>query len=485
MDSNRLRVALIRESTLGTLPGTPRMRTARITGESLKYVPKFFTPGEIRSDRMSADPTKINEENSGGLNFEFSFPADNTFLSELIQSGFFSLWSNTPFRDNDGTAASAITSVTVTTNVVVVTSGTAFAIGHLVRNTGFGLAANNGVFRVTTGGATSFTCTGAGFATEASPAAAARSKVVGFQGVAADITATATGLGATTLNFTTLGLVVGQWIKIGGTAAGNKFATSANNDWVRITAITATALTCDNLPSGWTTDAGTGKTISVFFGDYIRNSTTMISMSIERGHLDQATPTYLLQKGMVVDQFSQALATEQPITGSVNLTGMSGIIGTVANGSSYDAATTNQVMTANVSVGRIAEAGATIVSPNWAKALNFQIANNIRMITAIGTVGAATLGAGEFSCTGTLETYFGSSALLAKLMAGTVSNLSARAALNSQAVIWTFPRVTFTDGSPNAGGKNQDVTLPLTFTTSIDTVTNCEAQADRFEYFEV
>jgi len=484
MDSNRLRVALIRETTLGTLPATPRMRTARITAESLKYVPKFFTPGEIRADRMSADPTKVNEENSGGLNFEFSFPTDNTFLSELIQSGFFATWTNAPFRDNDGTASSAITAVTTTTNVVTVTSGAAFAVGQLVRTTGFALAANNGVNRVSTGGTTSFTCTGAAYATEAAPAAAARVKVVGFQGASADITASATGLGATTLNFTTLGLAIGQWVKVGGTAAGSKFATAANNDWIRITAIAATSLTCDNLPSGWTIDTGTAKTISVFFGDYLRNGTTITSMSIERGHLDQVTPTFLLQKGMVVDQFSQSLTTEQPITGSVNLIGMSGSIGTVANGTTYDAATTNVVMTANVSVGRIAEAGATIVSPNWAKALNFQVANNVRMITAVGTVGAAALGAGEFGCTGTLETYFGSSALLAKLMAGTVSSLSARVAINSQAVVWTFPRVTFTDGSPNAGGKNQDVTLPLAWTTSFDSTTACEAQADRFEYYE-
>ena len=192
-DSNRVRVATTRESALGTAAST-RFRTTRITAESLKYVPRLFTPGEIRADRMSADPTKVNEENSGALNFEWSYPTDNSSLSDIIQSAFFSSWNNAPFRDNDGTAASAITSVTVTTNVVVVTSGTSFAIGHLVRTTGFGLAANNGINRVTTGGSTSFTCSGATYATEASPAATARAKVVGFQGAAADITATATGL---------------------------------------------------------------------------------------------------------------------------------------------------------------------------------------------------------------------------------------------------------------------------------------------------
>lgn len=483
-DSNRVRVATTRESSLGVAAST-RFRTARITGESVKYVPKLFTPNEIRADRMSADPTKVNEENSGGLSFEWHYPPDNTPLSDIIASAFFAAWVNTPARDNDGIAASVVTSITVTTNIVVCTTGTAFAVGHIVRQTGFGIAGNNGVFRVTTGGATSYTCSAGAFATEATPPAAVRCKVVGFQGVATDITATATGLGATVLNFTTLGLAVGQWIKIGGTAAGDKFATAALNDWARITAISATALTLDNLPSGWATDTGTGKTIKVWFGDYIRNGTTFNSIQIERGFLDQAVPTYILQRGMAVNTLSHDFTTEAACTGSADFTGMAGAAGTVANGVSYDAATTTLVMTSNVSVGRIAEAGAVLTTPNWARSLKFQIANNVRMLTALGTVGAASLGVGEVGVSGTLETYFGSSALLTKLMAGTISNLNARIAANSQALTWTFPRVTFSDGSPNAGGKNQDVILPLAFVTSYDSVTAAEIQLDRQEYFEV
>ena len=35
-DANRVRVALVKETTLGSLPSTPRMRTTRDTGEGLK-----------------------------------------------------------------------------------------------------------------------------------------------------------------------------------------------------------------------------------------------------------------------------------------------------------------------------------------------------------------------------------------------------------------------------------------------------------------
>ena len=56
-------------------------------------------------------------------------------------------------------------------------------------------------------------------------------KVVGFQGATGDVTATATGLGSTLLDFTTLGLSAGQWIWVGGDTSGVKFATAACNGW--------------------------------------------------------------------------------------------------------------------------------------------------------------------------------------------------------------------------------------------------------------
>jgi hypothetical protein len=129
------------------------------------------------------------------------------------------------------------------------------------------------------------------------------------QGASGDITATSTGLGSTALDFTTLGLVPGMWLKVGGTAAGDKFANiAANNDWVRISGtITATAIPLDNRPSGWAVDNGSGKTIKVWFGDYINNGTTQTSLTVERGFLDQTTPTYIVNTGMVVQSYDVTL----------------------------------------------------------------------------------------------------------------------------------------------------------------------------------
>lgn len=489
MESNRVRLAGIRETTFGSLPATPRMRTGRMTGEGLAFTPQFVTSNEIRADRMTADPIKINEQNAGAINFELSYMPDLSLGSELFRSAFYNPWTIQKYRDNDGTADSNITDVNNATQVVTVTNVApqdgSFVVGHLVRFTGFTAALNNGKFRCSTASATVPAFTASGLVAEPAPPAAARMKVVGAQGAAGDITATASGLASTALDFTTLGLSPGMWLKIGDAdAAAFGFATAANNAFVRIAgAITATAIPLDNLPVGWAVDAGAGKTIRFFFGDTLKNGTTRTSLSLERSFLGQAVPTHILQKGMIAGQLSLDYSTEQIVTGAFEMTGLTGSQGTVANGNSYDAAPVNRVMSANVSVAAIAEAGALIGSPNWARALQFQMNNNLRPITAVGNVGAVELGVGECAVSGTVEAYFGSNAYLAKLIAGTVSNISARAQIDNQALILGLPRVTFTGGSPSTGGKNQDVTIPLAYQASLDSLTNAHALFDRMEYY--
>src|SRR6185295_9915476 len=92
---------------------------------------------------------------------------------------------------------------------------------------GFTNAANNQLFRVASSSATTIVGTALSLTAETAPPGTAKLKVVGFQGAAADLVATSTGLTSTLLNFTTLGLSVGRWIKIGGTATADKFVPAA------------------------------------------------------------------------------------------------------------------------------------------------------------------------------------------------------------------------------------------------------------------
>jgi hypothetical protein len=142
-------------------------------------------------------------------------------------------------------------------------------------------------------------------------------------------------------------------------------------------------------------------------------------------------------------------------------------------------------MSANASVGRLSENGATVASPNYVQAFKVSVNNNTRTNGALGQVGYVDIGAGVCAVTGTMETYFGSNTLYANFIAGTASSLSAVATKNNQALITTLPRVTYSSGAPSAGGQNQDVMLSLGWTASYDSTTVCQIQLDRLEYYEV
>lgn len=482
-ETNRVQYLQVREVTFGVTPTTPRMRLKRFSAEGIKYSPKFIKPTEIRPDRMNVDPVKVNEDNQGPTNGEFSYPEADSPLSDDIRSLLWSDWVNTPTRDNDGTADSVITGIATTNEVATVTTGAAFVTSHLAKFSGFGVANNNGVFKCTTGSATVPRFIGAGLTDEAVPPAAAKIKVVGFQGASGDITATATGLGSTSLDFTTLGLAVGMWIKPDSTTAAMGFATTALNVPMRIAAIAATALTLDNRPAGWTTDAGTSKTIKVYFGDYIKNGTTRTSVSIERGFLGQTTPTYILQKGMVVGQGEFSADTEQEIKWNFTYMGLSGSQSTSTQDASPDAATTNSIMSANVNVGRIGEGGAVIGTLNPVRSNKITVNNNLRVITAKGTVGAVDIRAGDFDVSVDADAYFGDNSLLTKLMAGTPTSYNEWAGINSQMVVWDVPRVTWEDGSPVTSGKNADVTTPLKGSASYESTFAAHLIINRLPFY--
>ncbi|KUL94325.1 hypothetical protein DK26_15030 [Bosea sp. WAO] len=489
--SNRVRVSYVMESTPGVTPTTPRMKQVRLTGESLSGAPEYVDSDELRDDRMNADPIMVGQTSGGGINFELSYPHPQSFVSDGLRAALFSDWLNTPERDNDGTADSVITAVAGTTDEFTVTTGAAFVANHLLRATGFATAANNGVWKVTTGGTTSVAVLGANLVTEAAPPATARLKVVGFEGASADITALADGLGSTALDFTTLGLRKGQWIKIGGTADATTFAflvtagaVARAAAWARVTDIAAGKLTLDNLPSGWSTDVGTGKTIRVWFGDQLKNGVTPAPMTIERGFMGQQVPAYIVNRGMQAGQLELTMEAKQKITGAFTFTGLTASQGTVTLDASPDPATTNQVMAGSANVGRLAEGGSRLTSPNWARRVSFTVNANLEAQDAVDNFGAVYIREGENTVTGQIDTYFGSNAVLQKFYDGTVTSLNGRVAKNNQAVVIQIPRATLRGGgNPSAGGKNQTVTAQFDFSGALDPETGANIIFDRLEYF--
>lgn len=478
-DSNLVQLTRVSEVTWGTTPASPEMTKVRNTGVTLKYAINNVRSEEIRADRLTPDLIQVGARVNGGFGIELSYGA----FDNEIEAAMFSTWQKMPVIENSA-PDTEITQVTDSTDTFGVASGGAsYKLGHLVRASGFTNAANNQLFRVASSTATTIVGSSLTLTDEAAPPLGARLKVVGFQGASGDITATANGLGSTALNFTTLGLTVGQWIKIGGTAAGNKFATAALNGFARITAIAATALTLDNLPSGWTTDTGTSKTIQVWTGDYIRQGTTRKSFSYEIGYLGQSVPSYSVHAGMMVNSMNLTLEAGSILTGSFDFLGKVESISTTALDGTPTEALQNDVMNAVNNVGRIAEAGADVATPNFMRRLTMTLNNNLREQMAIGSLALIGVGLGDSDVTGSISCYFGNKSLYEKYLNGTETSLNAVVVRSSKAYVLTFPRVKFEDGDKPASARNQDVMVDLPFRALRDTTTSTAFQIDRFEEY--
>lgn len=189
---------------------------------------------------------------------------------------------------------------------------------------------------------------------------------------------------------------------------------------------------------------------------------------------------------MVAGQLDLTIASKQKITGSLSFMGMSGSQSTTSLDASPDAApdvATYRVMAGSANVGRIAEAGAALSGPNWVRSLRLSVQNNLRMIEAVDSIAAVDIGAGSQDVTAQVEAYFGSNTLLAKVLAMTATNVNARVELDSRAIVLGLPRLTPMSGSPNAGGRNQDVMISLAMQASYDSVTGAHMILDRLEYY--
>ena len=110
--------------------------------------------------------------------------------------------------------------------------------------------------------------------------AAAKLVVVGFQGLGGDIDVVAPAGGnlgqytSTSLDFTTLGLVPGAWIFVGGDTASLAFTNAINNGFKRVFSVAAGILEVDRGAEALITEPSTTETIQIFLPETLKNEAT-------------------------------------------------------------------------------------------------------------------------------------------------------------------------------------------------------------------
>lgn len=468
-DANRTQVGIVEEVVFGTTPANPVFETLRVTAVNLDVAKTTITSKELRADRKVTDRITTLLESAGDLPQEVSFGSADT----LLRGAMLSEWTFAPVRQNVTGATTTISAASATALTVaaagsIFTNAGTYAIGHLVRTSGFAAAGNNALRRAGAGSSGTNIAL-AGGTIDAAPALGARAKVIGLEGASGDLVATASGISSTALDFTTLGLAAGMWVWVGGPVVGQQFTIQPlNTGWARISIVAATLLTFDILPAGWGVDAGTGKTIRVYWGDYIREGTTRRSYSIEQQFQDLTVPTFELAKGMVPTQFELSAPTASILTCKTTFMGKIGQVPTTVRftGATDAAAPTGDVFNTSSNVGTMLLNGAAISGGNFVTALTLSIDNSGRRNNGLGSITSLDIRTGTAVITAKLSTYYGDPTILTMVRNSTAASYFlpiTDPTVTTRAYLIDVPRLKFGGGDPTVAGLDTDRMLDTDF----------------------
>ena len=117
--------------------------------------------------------------------------------------------------------------------------------------------------------------------------------------------------------------------------------------------------------------------------------------------------------------------------------------------------------------------------------MTLQLANNLRGQKAVGFLGNAGIGVGDFEVTGDLTAYFEDGTIYDRYVNDTDTSLSFIVTNDGQGYSFDIPRVKIESCTIQAGARNQDATLQMTYRGILNATLNAQLILNRFPYFEV
>ena len=349
----------------------------------------------ISKDRMAKKGSISDLDSAVEYNADLTISA----FDDFAQGYFMSVWK----------AQTEFTPTAVTTTGYTVASGGTLPADTLVYARNFSNSTNNGLHVTTLSTIDTEVEVTDTLVAESSPPEGATVTVAGVQGASGDITMDSDGnLLSTALDFTTLGLQVGQFIYIGGGTTDTSFATSGDGS-ARVRIITANKLTLDKHPSTFTTDAGTGKTIRIFIGSFIRNVPTDDADFIQKTYqfeigfegLDTIDQGWEYAKGNSANQLTISLATSDKATAAFTFVGLDTEepVDTQKAGTRVDNHLTDAVSTtADIAKLSLIDSNESDLS-TYFKSLELVINNNITPEKVIANLGAVNTNIGDLEVT--------------------------------------------------------------------------------------
>jgi Phage tail tube protein len=226
----------------------------------------------------------------------------------------------------------------------------------------------------------------------------------------------------------------------------------------------------------------------VFSGDFLISASTKRSNTIERQYLDHSPVTFEYLRGMTLNTLAIDAEAQAIATYTKNYIGRDAFLPNPMarlSGATDIAASTFGVLNTSSNVVRIGFDGSTIVSPNFVLGASININNNIRAQQAVGSIGAVGTGNGEFTVTGSLQTYFGDPSIYQKIINNTLTSFDMRLGRsdgNRESLLFDFPSIKFSGGSPSVSAKNTDVMIDAGFQAIMHATLGYTVSIGRFWY---
>lgn len=477
-DSNLTGLRFAEESALRTLPGTDGADAVWYPLEPNSYSDfggqlATVARNPINPTRQRKKGTVTDLDASGGFNQDLTM----NNLTRLLQGFFFANLRQKACNLPMNGTQHPITGVTAADDRYAASSGLAgFIVGSLLLASGFTVSGNNGLFAVDESAAGYVGVVGS--LTDETPAATAKIERVGQQlgsGTSAiALNGDLVRLTDSAFDFTTLGVLVGEWVWIGGDSSTTRFTNNLPG-LARISAIAAGYLEFDKVSFVPSAETGTAKTIHVYIGNMLRN---------EPARADIVRRTYNVERtlgedddGEMAEYLVGAVANELtlniPQADKVNVdltfialdneqrTGAEGVKdGTRVDVDPEEALnTTSDVARINLAVVSATDATVTPLFA-YATELTLTINNNVSPNKAIGVLGGFETSTGTFEVGGSLEVYFADIAGVQAVRNNADVTLDFFLSKANQGLLFDVPLLSLGDGRLNVA-QDEPILLPL------------------------
>lgn len=473
IDSNVTGLRYAEETSLEVLPGTPIWHPLEPNGyKDFGSDIKTVSRNPISTSRQRKKGVVTDLDASGG----FTQDMTQTNLTRLMQGFFFAAIreKTTTLPMND--TAVPLTSVTASTKTYAAASGLgSFLAGSLIKANGFTNSANNGLKKVAS--KTSTTVVVVETCVDETPASTATLETVGFQFASGDATFTLNDnfvrLNSAAITMTTLGLIAGEWVYVGGDTA--VMTPASNSGFARISSIAAGYIEFDKTSWEGAVDTAAAKTVQIFFGSVLRNESDPAlivrrSYNIERTLGSDANGTmseYLV--GAVANEMTINIPQADKVTVDLSFIAVdneqrNGTTGVKAGSrptlTESDAFNT----TSDFSRIKLAAVSATDSSPvplfAFATELSITVKNNVTPDKAIAVLGAFDITAGTFEIDGKLTAYFADVDAVAAVRDNTDITIDLVMVKDNAGILLDIPLLALGDGRLNVE-KDKPIMLPL------------------------